>query len=333
MVPVRTDHRPDHNTTIAGSSSERYVLERQPKLLGPSSDDPTGRVHTSHQPWQKDARTITMEDLVLTHDHGFFSNCSVLLESIQQTEGPIAIDTTPSFTMYKSDPAEDVYTRYFQASSEKNERRIFFPAWLCAYCYTSMPLRRFSQSMRQWFTFKDFVVERSLELQELYGIEPASTLALLIRQTDKSTENPLVHPDDIARYVNRIAGKYQTVLLQTDDQSVYEHLARSIDHKVTVISELPRFAPDQSPHLSGQFRNAELLTDFLGTILLISRCKRVILTTSNVSLWIALFRGNKKGLVHLSDIGVLRRFLMFFETRSEVLYKIGQRVLGRPTLF
>jgi hypothetical protein len=268
-----------------------------------------------------------LQRLVLTHDCGFFSNCSVLLEEIQRMDGPFQIDTTGSFSMYRSDPTTDVYEKYFQPSTKAQVDKVHFDRWMCARDYTQLPLERFLPSITQWFTFRDFVTERSFSLQAKYGVDPDRTLAVFYRGTDKKTENPLEDPQTIARLVNKLAAGYDSVIVQTDDQSIYEHLVREIDRDVIVFSELPRYSSDSDPHTSLQFHDPELLEDFLSAVLLITRCKTVILTTSNVSLWIALFRGRTKGLFHISDFGFLRKRLMFLELRSRWFYVSIPKVL------
>jgi hypothetical protein len=242
-------------------------------------------------------------------------------------DGPFQIDTTGSFSMYRSDPTSDVYEKYFQPSIKAQVDKVHFDRWMCARDYTQLPLERFLPSITQWFTFRDFVTERSFSLQAKYGVDPDRTLAVFYRGTDKKTENPLEDPQTIARLVNKLAAGYDSVIVQTDDQSIYEHLVREIDRDVIVFSELPRYSSDSDPHTSLQFHDPELLEDFLSAVLLITRCKTVILTTSNVSLWIALFRGRTKGLFHISDFGFLRKRLMFLELRSRWFYVSIPKVL------
>ena len=129
--------------------------------------------------------------------------------------------------------------------------------------------------------------------------------------------------------INKMASGYDSILLQTDDQSIDECLVSEVDRDIVVFSELPRYSPDSDPHGSSQFHDSELLTDFLSTILLISRCKTVILTTSNVSLWIAMFRGRTEGLIHVSDFGLLRKATMFLSARSGTFHSVVRRARRR----
>lgn len=266
-----------------------------------------------------------MERLELTHDFGFFSNCSVLLEEIQRMDEPFVIDTTASFSLYRSASTTDIYGKYFEPVAGMPIRKVHFDRWMCAFDYPSLPLAAFSPSVTRWFTFSDVIVERSFDLQTRHGIDPERTLAVFCRGTDKSTETALADPAGIARLVNRLGADHDTVIVQTDDQMIFERLTQEIVHDVVTFPELPRYSPDSDPHLASQFHDAALLEDFLSAVLLISRCRTVIVTTSNVSLWIALLRGNSDGLIHVSDLGALRKRLMFLEARSRSLHRLMRR--------
>ncbi len=266
-----------------------------------------------------------MERLVLTHDFGFFSNCSVLLEEIQRMDEPFVIDTTASFSLYRSASTTDVHEKCFEPVAGMPIRKVHFDRWMCAFDYPSLPLAAFSPSVTRWFTFRGFIKERSIALEERYGIDPERTLAVFCRGTDKSTETALADPAEIARLVNRFGADHDSIIVQTDDETILERLTEEIAFEVVTFTELPRYSADADPHLASQFHDAELLDDFLSAVLLLSRCRTVIVTTSNVSLWIALLRGNSDGLIHVSDHGALRKRLMFLEARSRSFHRLGKR--------
>lgn len=241
--------------------------------------------------------------LHLTHDAGFFSNCSVALFEIARAKRQInRVDASHSFSFYKEFPNEDIWPELFQAPNPHPPAN--YGEWsrelLHHARYSSLNLQRISSLLEAYFSPSDEVLERARYFEESYDIDFSRTLGVNFRGTDKWTEVP---PAPHERWVRKIHESFRKmpqgsrILLQTDDEKALQRFLNEFSHHAFVLNELPRSLGPSPVHLN--LRPTERLNfakNLLAMALILSRCRTLVTHTGNVAYWTTLFRGHSRNL-------------------------------------
>jgi hypothetical protein len=257
-------------------------------------------------------------DYFSTHDSGFFSNCSSALDdALELTREGVRvrrIDYSQGMGLYKNLPGRDVYARFF-----RSDATVGFPAGLTFdsldvhTSYRDLPLAEIGNAALAWFT-------PSLEAQRLakswadeIGLDFAETIAIYYRGTDKGKEvrvAPIEGYIAEARRLDELTGRRRTILVQTDQAQARDAVVAAFGDRARFFSALAVTRGNKGLHkqwlqraLAGGGETAGL--QMLAAVTLLSRCAEVVLTTSNVGAWIALYRGKSEGLHQFDAQGEL----------------------------
>ncbi len=156
-----------------------------------------------------------------------------------------------------------------------------------------------SEYIRRYFVPSVRVLERAEFFRNKYQISPEHTIGLYVRGTDKWTETGSVAP---AYYFNEVADLLRKnptlrVFVQTDQRQLLDCYLGEFRNRAFFIEELPSTDGLGGIHLlSDEEREwvggrTTMATDMLAVVWLLSKCQYLVFNTSNVSLWIILFRG------------------------------------------
>lgn len=247
-----------------------------------------------------------MNKLTITHDHGFFSCCSVRLHEIinwfnTHCKLPDIVDSTQQFKWYKSIPADgrnDISCRFF-----KSNRNIIPYNGSINYCendqysrYETLDFYGLTPFIKKYFDPSREVCENILNLENKYNINYDSTVAVFYRGNDKVIETVIAGYDIFFNKCQEILKQNPNVtfFVQTDEKEFLDkfmeifpnsfHLEElpkinkdinMVMHKVVNIEDRPRFG-----------------INFLSATLMVSKCRYIVTHTGNCGIWSVLFRGN-----------------------------------------
>jgi hypothetical protein len=255
--------------------------------------------------------TQTGKRVVLAHDSGFFSNCSVLLLSLAKAKHhPVQIDVSSSFTHFAEKGSSFEWDALFLPPART--MRDFPTSWARSRVAHRLPHHSFYKLLRfsttnqirdHYFQLSFAVRARVQEIQESEIPVPIEeVLVVCLRGTDKGTE---VRQSPLQKYVRlakRIMKRRRNlrVWIQTDQMQIRDFLLDQLGPRSFSPSVLPVTEDSQVMHRSGQVPSKEEFSrDLLATTWLMSRAHSVITYTGNVGYWIALFRGNARRLYQL----------------------------------
>lgn len=251
-----------------------------------------------------------------THDSGFFSNSSTTLETLVHLAAwgilPDAPDCSSSYTAFR-EPLEtlDVHGALFEHHPEvplppRGEIPDPFALFYAGHHhlhYRDRDFARIVPFIDRYFRPSASVRGEAARLRAAAGYDPARTVALCWRGTDKHLEVP---PTDVGDYIalaDRLlsAGEVDRVLIQTDQAQAREAVRDYFGERCVFFADLPVSSGDRAMHqtdLSGEhaMSRSDFARRLVAAVHLVAQARHVVTHTGNVGLWIALFRGSAERL-------------------------------------
>ncbi|MDP9012755.1 MAG: hypothetical protein M3O41_08920 [Pseudomonadota bacterium] len=255
-----------------------------------------------------------------THTYGLFSNCSTALADVIRLSAAGVTVKQISFAegmlQFKDDSQKDVYPVFFQASNHGPavQTPVLFDAQADNHKhYRHLPLEELGAWARMTFWPSASIQAAAVNLMRTAGVDPARTLAVYYRGTDKSSEITLA---SVAQYISAIetiereTAAQLDILIQTDQEQVRETIVRRFGARARFFQSIPTTRGSVGIH-DLDFTNDLKLSregfsvELIAAVFVISQCAHVLTATSNVGLWIALYRGNARQLYQFGADGEL----------------------------
>ena len=250
--------------------------------------------------------------LKINHIGGFFSCCTVNLESIvnyfnKEKKTPEKIDSTGQFNMYKpiSKINQDIKSDYFDTTFEiiSYESDIYFTKEndeLQFSEYSKLEFNKITPFIRKYFTPSPEIIKTICQIEEKYEIKYDNLCAIFYRGNDKEIETILPSYDEFIQKAKDVREKNPEIvfLIQSDETEFLVEMKKAFPSSIIFYDEIrhvskkvvtvDRLCPPDLNYLYSKL--------FLAIIIILSKCKYVITTTGNCSLWISFFRGNANGI-------------------------------------
>ena len=244
--------------------------------------------------------------IVVSHKHGFFSCCSMILDNIAQFSNkygclPDRVDSSESFEWYKPDGLEGDITRHYFESEHVNavvdiDLPIYFQHRHQWKDYKELRYDQLGQLISRYFVPTKEIRDIVSDMESRYQITDYENICVLFyRGNDKCIETGLCDYGDFVGMAREIQAKRLGVrfLIQSDETEFIHrmssefpdsfYLSDDIRHMKKCISSVDLAAP--------QF-NYEFSKKYLAITIIMSKCAYVVCNTGNCSLWIMLYRGN-----------------------------------------
>ena len=288
--------------------------------------------------------------LIVKHNAGFFSNCTVLLEAIlsfYNTYGqtPSVLDTTGLFLWYAPDGADsgiDVRSHYFLPEPttplirEENAKAaaLIRPGSLNYVQqfsdYRDIDFFSIAPFMTDYFSVVPEIIALANAIQAKYDVDPANTCVIFHRGNDKGLEVRLPDYDDYAVRARAVIEKFPgtKILLQSDETEFFTAFGGAFPEAVSFQAEIrhmSRRASTVDVECASIASNHEMSKNFLAIMLIMSRCRFVVCGSGNCAMWVALFRGNAKCVYQIPArmLDVVPSWIL--ENRSDVCAVVPER--------
>ena len=249
--------------------------------------------------------------IVLTHDSGFFSNCSVLLKALAASPvHPVTIDAAKSFRHFTNKGEDFNWYRFFRPAPPAIDAE--YGSWRLSRVASRLPhhsvyrLLDYPTSnalVLNYFSPSEEIRQRAEEiLSTMLPVPLEKILVLCIRGTDKQTE---VRQTSLHRYVRKAKTalsrrKDLAVWVQSDQEQIRDYLLEKLGSRAFSVDVLPVTGDSTVIHRTTLVHDKnEFALNLLATTWLMSQASKVITYTGNVGYWIALFRGHSRGLIQL----------------------------------
>lgn len=248
---------------------------------------------------------IDEQKIVITHNAGFFSCCSVLLHLIVQyinfyKKLPLSIDTRRTLEWYKPDnDSRDIFPNYFicndttQIEYTKNicyiENDQFKP-------FDQIDFEPLYPLISKYFSPSLEIQKKIEELEKKYEIDYENTCVLFLRGNDKATECKIPEYDLYMKEANKILETHPSTrfMIQSDETEFLEKMTQQLENTFYCKDEI-RHIGKSNTTVDIVFRglNYTFSKNFLAITHIMSKCKWVVCNSGNCSIWVAFFRGNQ----------------------------------------
>jgi hypothetical protein len=248
-----------------------------------------------------------MYKLVITHNGGFFSCCTIRLIEIvnffnKNKKLPTIVDSSRQFEFYKSKP-EDLSKFYFIEKennidynfeiklSKTNDEEQFSD-------YKLLNIDNINPFVEKYFNLSNEVNSMILEMEQKYNIDYENTITVFYRGNDKVKETNIGSYDEFLNktleYSN--SNPEKKIIIQTDDQSFLIYCKDRIDNnKIIVFDEIPSINSNSSiavHHIIRLEDKKMFAAYFLAITKIVSKSNILITHSGNCGMWAVLFRGN-----------------------------------------
>lgn len=261
------------------------------------------------------------KDILAEYSHfnsgGFSWTFTLTLTAIKQclANGIVIsrVDYSLCLAHFKDRPGTDLYPVLFTppviASRPEHLKNIAFNQHDV---YGLLALGEINHYAKLYFTPSDRVAGFAQELVRKYDLDPANTLAMVYRGTDKNIEippAPIEHYIAVARAAQRRHPGIK-IIIQTDQEQVLKTVLEALPDAI-FFEELPVTSGSKVMHqlaIKDEFRIGK--TDFairmLAVTHLLSGMKYVVTHTGNIGFWLAVYRGRDAGLYQFDKQATLR---------------------------
>lgn len=238
---------------------------------------------------------------------GFFSSCSIKLYEIVNYFNnnkmlPSEVDSNELFLKYKYSNNIDITYDFFE-HYDKNDIQIEYKKHIdidynCHQLenYKDVDYKSLVPFINKYFSPSEKIKSKYNELIDKYNIKPYNCIGLYYRGTDKHTETPI---DSFESFYEKLKGitDYDNnlqIIIQTDSSPFLDYMKeKCADKNVIVIKENSTSYTNKGIHFektsSENYKDMQYL---LATFLIISKCKYVICSSGNCSVWIMFYRNN-----------------------------------------
>lgn len=248
--------------------------------------------------------------LIITHNAGFFSCCSVKLDAIvnyinRHRKLPEKIDSSKQFKLYKPNPAVDITYDFFEIPN--SSEYIFTNSIKYNYTYeyrkySDLNFENIVPIVKKYFEPSQQIKTLADKFINKYNICYENCIAIYYRGTDKrKLEKGKDTQKSFESYHNKlnelltiVNNDNVQILIQTDSAQFLNYITTQNKNKQFIIlEELVPSNTCKGPHRERtKQQNYCDITNLLSIVSIISKCKYIICSTGNVSMWITLYRGN-----------------------------------------
>ena len=262
-----------------------------------------------HLPYQPNlAFTSDKGELVIRHNSGFYSCCSIRLRKIinwhnEYKKLPV-VDSSNQWGMYK-DREEDISTKFFNTLStldmEYNDH-IDFSSDVIEDQFSDYSKINFNSVgffIRKYYNVSNEVSLIEKKLTNKYHIDTNKTIAVCYRGTDKKKEVHIPSYQEMFDKIRSIQSQYPDykLLIQSDEQEFIDASRQEFPYHIHF--EESRKVSSNHRAVQFYFPQGEKVYHaqvFLAIMQILSKCSKVILNSGNVGMWVCLFRNSTKGV-------------------------------------
>jgi hypothetical protein len=246
--------------------------------------------------------------LVIKHNSGFFSCCSVKLNSIinffnSEKKLPDIIDTTNLFDWYKPKNHKiDICNVYFN-QKHKNiiyDEKINYHHTYQYRIYNTIDYESLTPFIDKYFNLSINIEKIMKQIINKYKINFDNTCVLFYRGNDKNRETALCSYEQILKYAKHVLNLNPniTFLVQSDETQFIEKMVKSLKKSIVFKNEIRHIkAQNTTVDKIDKSQNYKFSQYFLAITNIMSKCKYVVCTTGNCSIWIMLYRGNANNTI------------------------------------
>ena len=253
---------------------------------------------------------------LVINDHwsGFFSCCCGRLAQIIDyclihKKMPEQIINNKILTWYNPKKNNDIVPDFFTSNNEININYEIIFNWCFAGAqymnYTDLPLIDMYPYVQKFFAPSEKIRIIKTSLIEKYSINLNNSCALFLRGNDKAKECKIPAYDEYITHANTIIQSNPGVkfIIQSDETEFIDMMKNKFSNNIIFYEEIRAISKNikrtVDNHGQTPESNYKYALNFLAIVLIMAESKYVVCNSGNISLWIALFRGNLTDFIQL----------------------------------
>lgn len=255
----------------------------------------------------KMSASITSESVVVNHNAGFFSCCSVKLHFIIEymnhyKKFPKHVDSSNQFSLYKIDPHKDITFDYFQhydnihVTYDGDYHHIDYDWEAQHRDFSNLEIHKIHKIILKYFSLSTEIQHIVNDLRNKYTIDFENTCVLFYRGNDKGRETRLCGYEEYLGHANYVLEKNPSTrfLIQSDETQFIEFMEKTFPHNSFVMKDEIRHIHkcDNTVDIVMSAQNSVYSKYYLAITYLMSQCRDVICGSGNCSIWIIFYRGH-----------------------------------------
>ena len=247
------------------------------------------------------------DDSVVTKhwDSGFFSQSTLILCGILEyinnfKKLPTTVDSSQSFSWYKTIDEIDITENYFKKFKEgyylSNDENIDFNIFYQFRDYRWINYEKITPIINQYFSPSLQITNIIDNITAKYSVDYENTCVLFYRGNDKITETPLCDYREYIHFTQYILSKKPHVkfLIQSDETEFIEYFTYLYPNNSFYFKDEIRHMKKQNSTVDKVFKDDNSLYSkyYLAITIIMSKCNYIVCGSGNCSAWIMLYRGN-----------------------------------------
>jgi len=258
-------------------------------------------------------------ELVIKHEGGFFSCCTVRLHYLihhfnKYKEIPYILNSKDFFTWYKPENyVDDITFHYFKHYNDEDNSKIQitydtdidFNEWYQYKIFNTLDFVRLEPFIQKYYTQSDTIENIKKNLENKYSIDYDNICVLFYRGNDKATESKLPGYDEYITYAETVITINPNIkfLIQSDETNFINEMQHYFPNNIIFKDEIRHiYKTNTTVDVVYKEKNYEFSLYFFAIILIISKCKYIICNSGNCALWMYFYRKTPENMVQLSAI-------------------------------
>tara|TARA_B110000967_G_C18887063_1_gene564700 strand:- start:833 stop:1717 length:885 start_codon:yes stop_codon:yes gene_type:complete len=246
---------------------------------------------------------------IVNHNAGFFSNCTIclvdLIECINHlNDTNIELDTTNTFKLYKNaEKNGNIGPEYLKKTDNDKEIDIIYEKienGISLLPYKNLNFSKINPYISKYFLPCDQITNIINLMEKKYKIDYDNTCCVFFRGLDKFVETDIPKYDMFCNKILSITKEKDNIryLLQTDETEFFDYAKNIFNNNLIFYDEIRHMKHSKTllEYSLDKNENFKYSLYFFAIVIIMSKCKYVVCNSSNVSLWISLFRGNTNNL-------------------------------------
>ena len=255
---------------------------------------------------------IINNTLIITHNSGFFSCCSVKLDNIinyfnTYKELPKIIDSSEQFEWYKNNKNDDITYNYFEDYNNNNininwNTNIDYNHTFQFTDYKNLDYKNITPFINKYFSPSLEITTIIKNIEEKYNITDYDNICVIFyRGNDKNTETVICSYESIISKAKIVLNNNKDIkfLIQSDETEFINLLLAEFPSNSFYFKDEIRHMNKQSSTVDIVFKdlNFEFSKKYLAITIIMSKCKYIICPSGNCSIWIMFYRGNANNIM------------------------------------
>jgi hypothetical protein len=248
----------------------------------------------------------------LSHNAGFFSCCSVLLDEIIKYvnihHSLPTVDSSAQFKWYKPEDRinDDITYDYFEhydnieSDTEIFSCQIDFIQQYQFGIYSKLNYKNIQPIVKKYFSPSVEIKKIIAVMENKYTLNYDNICVLFYRGNDKNRETLICGYDEYFKIANIILQKNPQIifLIQSDETEFIEYFLTKFPNNSLYFKDEIRHIKkcDSTVDMEMKSTNYQYSKYYLAITHIMAKCNTVVCGSGNCSIWIMLFRGNCKNV-------------------------------------